>query len=109
VSESLRLEKSPNREYCWSLDTSYHELSTASCLSVPEKASWMPGLQSTCPPLPLQLDVLIAQLPSTHAKPADCPEHLPHPLVFQYRFWSLPFWNSRTWKRGQNRIRFVGS
>lgn len=39
VSESLRLEKSPTREYCRSLDTSYHELRTASCLSVPEKAS----------------------------------------------------------------------
>ena len=91
----MRLEKSPNREYCRSLDTSYHELSTASCLSVPENASWIPGLQSTCPPLPLQLVVLIAQLPSTHAK-SERPEHDEHPLGFQNRFWSVPFWNSRT-------------
>jgi hypothetical protein len=96
VRDSLRLEKGLNNKYCWSLETSYHELSTTSCLSVLEKASWIPGLQSTCPPLPLQLDVFITQLPSTHAKLDDYPEHLSQPLVFQYRFSSPPFWNSRT-------------
>jgi hypothetical protein len=66
-------------------------LNTSSCLSVPEKASCIPGLQSTCPlPVPLQLDVLIAQLSSTHAK-LELPEHEEQPSAFQKRFWSVPF------------------
>ncbi|XP_039798819.1 glycosyltransferase BC10-like isoform X2 [Panicum virgatum] len=51
---------------------------------IPSAGAWIPGLQSTCPPLPLQLVILIAQLSSTQAK-SDRLEHDKHPLAFQNR------------------------
>lgn len=99
MRESLRFEYNPKREYCFRLDTSYHELRTACCLSVPEKASCIPMLQSTAPPWVLQLDVLIAQTWLLRQTKADFPfEQEPQPSRFQYRFWSLPFLNSRTYR-----------
>lgn len=96
VREFLRLEYRPNREYWRRFDISYHELSTESCLSVPEKASWTPMLQSTWPLCPLQLVVLTAQYCLLRQTKEDVPEHDEQPSVFQYKFWSVPLLNSST-------------
>lgn len=54
-------------------------------------------LQSTEPPWCLQLDVLIAQAWLLRQTKDDFPEHEAQPSLFQYKFWSVPFWNSSTY------------
>ncbi|KAF5783769.1 hypothetical protein HanXRQr2_Chr11g0511681 [Helianthus annuus] len=53
-------------------------------------------LQSTVPPLYLHELVLIAQSWLLRHTKLLLPEHEAHPSRFQYKFCSLPFWNSIT-------------
>lgn len=80
------------RELCRRLATSYHELSTRSFLSVPEKANCMPMSHAVDP---VQLEFWIAQsVLFRHTK--GLPVHDSHPNFFQNKFCRIPFWNSRT-------------
>lgn len=103
VRESFRLEYRPYREYCRRFFTSYQELRTVMCLSVPENAICIPRLQSTEPPCPCfrQLLVLIAQSWLLRQTKLESPEHFEQPSLFQNKFCSLPFLNSRACQQNQ--------